>query len=670
MRLRYPFWTLLAVAAALCVVYTSVSMRLNGGALTPPLDDAFIHFQYARRMAEGAPFSYQAGDGFSSGATSLLWPAVLAVGWRLGFQDVSLYVWTLILNTVLLAAAGTFTWRWLGRVTDERTALVGTLLVVTSGPLVWAAFSGMEVLLFATAMAAVLDGIIRPDRAPGAPAPGTLAWAAVLATVRPEGAVFAGLLAVTQVAEAYLAGGRRARAATPAFLWFAPAALGAVQPLLNLLNTGIVASSSALAKRNPRFQHPDETVFVEFVWDKAIWGGYGTHFFDRVGYLVLPLFAIGAWTLLLRDRERGAPGVGTLGLAWWGVPLVLLALFLPLTWHHFRYLQPSLVVFVPFLAIGAATVDAGIARLRDRGDTPFVLGTLAACLVFTSFTWPDVLGRDARDIREQQVALGRWIDANVPEGAVVAANDVGALAYLGGRRLLDLEGIVSMKLLPDALEGEGSTYAAMLREDPDLYVVFPTWFDTTFRSGALQIRRYARVTQRSITGGDLMVVARLVEDVAASAARPPALADGERIVDTLDVSDRLAEEAHGAWFDDRQPARGRGNTVVAGSYDDGTRVVDAARRLHEAAGFRVDRGGGSRLVGRFGPSEGPVRLLVRVDGADVGVWDLPTVAEGTWRDAAFDLPGTGPADVTLVPLSAPSGPKGGWHLARVWTVGR
>ncbi|MFN7145709.1 MAG: hypothetical protein ACK4YP_18175, partial [Myxococcota bacterium] len=363
------------------------------------------------------------------------------------------------------------------------------------------------------------------------------------------------------------------------------------------------------------------------------------------------------------------PRVGTLGLAWWAVPLVLLALFLPIAWHHFRYLQPSLVVFVPFLAIGAATLDAGIARLRGRGHTPFVLGTVTACLVFTSFSWPDLLGRNARDIREQQVALGRWIAANVPEGAVVAANDVGALAYLGGRRLLDLEGIVSMKLLPDALEGEGSIYAAMLREDPDLYVIFPAWFDSSFRSGALEIRRYARLTDQSISGGEVMVVATLVEEVAASAARPPAMAEGERIVDVLDVSDRADEAAHGAWFDDAQPGRGRGNTVVAASYDGGAPIVDSARRLHEAAGFRVDRGGKSRLVGRFGPSEGPARLLVRVDGADVGVWEVPSVPKDTWRDVSFDLPGTGPADVTILPLSVPSGPKGGWHLARLWTVG-
>src|SRR5262245_2056700 len=43
-----------------------------------PLDDAFIHFQYAKRLASGHFFSYAEGDSYSSGATSLLWPLLLA----------------------------------------------------------------------------------------------------------------------------------------------------------------------------------------------------------------------------------------------------------------------------------------------------------------------------------------------------------------------------------------------------------------------------------------------------------------------------------------------------------------------------------------------------------------------------------------------------------------
>src|SRR5918911_1297879 len=43
-----------------------------------PLDDAFIHFQYAKRLAQGHFFSYSEGDGYSSGATSVVWPLLLA----------------------------------------------------------------------------------------------------------------------------------------------------------------------------------------------------------------------------------------------------------------------------------------------------------------------------------------------------------------------------------------------------------------------------------------------------------------------------------------------------------------------------------------------------------------------------------------------------------------
>lgn len=670
MQLRYPFWTLLALAGALCVVFVSTSMRVNGGELIPPLDDAFIHFQYAKRVAEGAPFSYQEGEGFSSGATSLIWPFILAIGWRIGFTGLSLYTWTLILNTVLLAAVGTFTYRWLGRVAGDRTALLGTLILLTTGPFLWAAFSGMEVVLFATAMAAVLDGVTRPERPPGAPPPGTLTWAAILAAVRPEGAILAGVLAIVQVVDAWLAGGRKVRAAVPALLWFIPVSLGAVQPILNLVNTGIIASSSALAKQNPRFAHPNETVFATFVWDTAFWGGYGARFYDRAGPFILVLFLVGAWVLALRDHARRAPGVGTIALVWWLLPLVLLALLLPIGWHHFRYLIPFIALFAPIVAIGAATVDAGIARLRGAGDTPFVLATVTASVAFMGLVWPNELGRNARDIRSHQVELAQWLAATTPPYTIVAANDVGALAYLSERKILDLEGIVSLKMLPDALEGEGSTYERMLKEDPDVFVVFPEWFDTVFASGVLVPRRYARLVDRSISGGDPMVVATLSDEVAGSSARPPTLGEGERLLDTFNVSDLQEERTRSAWFEGEQPLLGRANRVIAGRYEDGTPVVDSARRLFGAAAWTMDRGAGARLIARFGASEGPSRLLVRVDGTDAGVWDLPAIPDGVWRDLSFTLPGTGPARIEIVPVDVSRPPTGGWHIARVWTVGR
>ncbi len=657
---KRPALLFLAASVALCLVYVSTTARVVGE-LIPPLDDTFIHFQYARRMAEGHFFSYQAGDGYSSGATSLLWPALLAVGWLVGFREESLYLWALILGTMSLAAAGWYTWRWVTRVSGETTGWIAAAMVLTSGPLCWGSFSGMEVPLFAAAIAAVMEGLGRPDREPGTPAPGGLTWAGVLAAVRPEGALLAGLLALAQVGEGYTAT-RRIRPAS--LLWFVPVSLGAVQPVLNLLYTGRLGSASALAKQNPRFEAVSETYLMSFVWDSALWGGYGAHFLGKLALPAFVLFAVGAWTLVLRDVATRRVGPGLLGLTWWVAPMVLLGAVLPIVWHHYRYLQPGLVLFLPIVAIGAAQVDGALASYRRTAQTPIVLGTLAACLAFDGLSWRVLLAKNATDIRGHQVELGRWIAAKLPPEARVATNDIGAITYLGGRRVLDLEGIVSADLLDDALEGEGSTYARLVAMRPDIVAVFPGWFPSTFSAGALTVRRHARLIERTISGGDDLVVATLepMADVG-----PSGLVEGERVIDTLDVSDLDDERAHDVIYEDEQPLRGRANTVVAGRYADQP-VVDSARRLQGGMSLRVTLTGARRLVGRFGPAEAAARLRVCVDGRDVGIWTLPAIAEGRWSEESFDLP-SGGGRVELLPIEVGRAPGGGWHLARLWIVG-
>jgi len=46
-------------------------------------------------------------------------------------------------------------------------------------------------------------------------------------------------------------------------------------------------------------------------------------------------------------------------------------------------------------------------------------------------------------IDEEMVATARWVEAHTPEGAVIAAHDIGALGYYGRRRLVDLGGLTS-----------------------------------------------------------------------------------------------------------------------------------------------------------------------------------------------------------------------------------
>ena len=70
--------------------YSAIVEHGASGPWSAPLDDVFIHFDFARALARGYPFEWSEGNGYSSGGTSLLYPMVLAVSYWLGWRDLSL----------------------------------------------------------------------------------------------------------------------------------------------------------------------------------------------------------------------------------------------------------------------------------------------------------------------------------------------------------------------------------------------------------------------------------------------------------------------------------------------------------------------------------------------------------------------------------------------------
>lgn len=664
MQRNFLIW--FTLAGALLVGFQTAAMGQNGGEPCPPLDDAFIHFQYASGLAAGHLYTFQEGAAPSSGATSLLWPGFLAVGIKLGLRGMGLFGWALAGSLPLAALAAWHTQRWLTRVGGERTGRAGAAALLLTGAWLWGVFSGMEIALFSAALAAVLDLGFSPE--PSARR-GALAWAGMLALVRPEGALLVGAFVALKLVAARMRTRHRAEAAGAVLPWLLPLALGAAQPLLNLALTGVLTSSSALAKYNPRSAGPTETVLSDFGWE-IVGGAYMRHYFGPAGLLPFVLFVVGLAGLLVADRKQERPHLGAAAALVWGLPIVFLGLFLPITWTHYRYVMPYLVVYVPVAMLGAAYADEAIARLRGPGTspTPFVLGGLLALCAATVPTWADRYAKNTMDILGQHVAQARWVRDHLPAEAIVAANDIGALAWFGQRRVVDLEGIASMDRLPDAMAGEGAVFSSLVREPPTALVVFPGWFVGMFQSGALVPQRHARLAERTVSGGDDLVVATLDLELARSGAREP---DGTgAVLDTLDVGDRLDELAHGWWQADEPRFAARANTVLAGRYPTSGKVVDSARRLSGPAAFQLERGAGPvELVARFGASEGAVAVAVRVNDAAVGTLQVPVVGKGEWVDVRLSLPpGDSPAAITLVPEGATLGPLGGWHLARVWAT--
>ena len=68
---------IVCLATALLALFLQVELDLTGGELGVPLDDAWIHYQFARNLSRGNGFGYNPGEP-TAGSTAPLWTLLLA----------------------------------------------------------------------------------------------------------------------------------------------------------------------------------------------------------------------------------------------------------------------------------------------------------------------------------------------------------------------------------------------------------------------------------------------------------------------------------------------------------------------------------------------------------------------------------------------------------------
>src|SRR5258708_2913866 len=154
--------TLIVVVGVVALAYIVSNIRASGATPIMPLDDVYIHFQYARVLAEGHPLRYNPDQPPTSGATSLIYPVILAVGYWL--TDKRLEWWSLAIGVVCWMLSAWLVYRIAAReddVSSRRVALVVAVAFALSGPLDWAFISGMETGLVILAVLLTLWYVIQ-----------------------------------------------------------------------------------------------------------------------------------------------------------------------------------------------------------------------------------------------------------------------------------------------------------------------------------------------------------------------------------------------------------------------------------------------------------------------------------------------------------------------------
>ncbi|HKN47039.1 MAG TPA: hypothetical protein VJ144_03620, partial [Candidatus Polarisedimenticolia bacterium] len=127
-----------------------------------------------------------------------------------------------------------------------------------------------------------------------------------------------------------------------------------------------------------------------------------------------------------------------------------------------------LLMILPFVVLGGFCALAPLWR-RDRNGRAAVVALTAVILAQNLVLDRRIILPATRNYqqseREVNVFIGDWLRAHSDPSAVVAALDIGAIGYVSGRRILDMNGLVTPDLIPFKREGRVNDYLALKRPD-------------------------------------------------------------------------------------------------------------------------------------------------------------------------------------------------------------
>jgi hypothetical protein len=588
-----------AVTLGLAIWAGSAVWAACDGHLGAPLDDSYIHFQFARSFARLQPFEYAAGLPRVPGATSLLWPALLTPAIWLGAGPEALLALTWVLGFGALFGQASEIYLSSRRFLSQPLAFAAGLLVLSFSANTWFAGSAMEVvpLGFVLLRCARLSAEFWEGERSAARQRELLCLAFVAALLRPEG-----VLGALCVAGAFARGGKATR--TAALLALA-APLGA--PLVNLVFTGTPTQTTTLAKwlpTNPYYRgHLLDAVWynVQLFYGTLLNGEKWSWTFIPEGYRLVGLASLPA--LWLAAERRGAR-VHAACLC-----LVGLGMLIPTTYETFlvnrlRYLWPFSGPWLLGLAALGELLTLPLARLQPRLR---LLGLGAPALAGWGF-WQLApvsvgdLAQSAAAITNQQVSLGRWAAEQLPPDAKIGVNDAGAIPFFSGRRSFDIVGLTTQGEARYWIAGAGSRfehYERMPREQlPTHFFVYPEWFGIPGLLGDCLTQR--RVDGATILGGPVMVACRADYSSFGTGTKSVTFPSAVQ-VDELDVADLESEASHGYVVG---AASAQDNVVeVQGFPGDAARLVDGGRRQRRLEAFRLKLEPGGSLVMRVSAAE-------------------------------------------------------------------
>ncbi len=430
-----------------------------------PLDDSWIHQTYARNFALRGEWAFRPGIP-SAGSTAPFWSVLLAPGFLFRLSP---YIWTYFLGAVTLFALAVISEWAVRKLVDSyhpRFPWVG-IFIAFEWHLVWAAMSGMETLLHGLIVTTVL--ILLMTNTSRYLTLGLLT--SLAAWIRPDGLTLLGPVLMTIL---FTQPDARSRLTAIMRYLIGFGSLFVPYLLFNLAIAGTPMPNTFYAKQ------------AEY----ASW--QGLPILTRLGQMALQLLVgpslvliPGVMGWLVKSVKQRLWG-SLAAFIWCAGYLILYISRLPV-YQHGRYIMPAMPIFFLFGLLAFAEFNKGklFGRYHWIGQTIWRASTVMLVFAFI-FLGARSYAQDVAVIESEMVVTAKWVAANLPADALIAAHDIGALGYFDDHELIDLAGLVSPDVIPfirdepqlaNYLDQQGANYLIAF---PEFYPLLSGSAETVF----------------------------------------------------------------------------------------------------------------------------------------------------------------------------------------------
>lgn len=159
-------------------------------------------------------------------------------------------------------------------------------------------------------------------------------------------------------------------------------------------------------------------------------------------------------------------------------------LMLPFSHRFGRYLMPVIPFYILTSFYGIKTVSEFAFRKNiPVGVFNFLFIVFVLSGVFLSVkeinTNRDEYTEFCKYHNDRHATAGRWLKNNTPEYAVIAAHDVGAIAYYSQRKIVDMVGLVTPEIISHINDKDFSSFLNnyFAQNEVDYLVTLRNWFE-------------------------------------------------------------------------------------------------------------------------------------------------------------------------------------------------